>query len=534
MAGGDRLSALPDRTLHRVLSFLDVHDAPRTSVLSPRWRALWRHVDTVNLDTRSYWELGYDGVSVGRALFRDALAAVGAAGRCPVRKLSIHVESYYQIDYVEQVVRTSPGMEAVLAAPAARGLEELRVFLRAEFGERCYDYALPASRFPCQSLRVLDLAGFTLGTPGDAVFGRLETLKMVFIDSSVANLQAMLDAAPNLARLCLEHLSFASELGDGVHDWHAVMSKRRVLLRCPATTAAVTLLHCHSTDGLDLDAPGVRSLRYKGFLEHFPFSSTTPSGPPTNLEHVQVSFCTTRWCCCDPSGETPPHAMFWQSIGLFSRLVVLKVKLLDINDIAVHTGDEQVFLKLFPNLKFLQLKGSYEENSYGAAVAIGNLLHCCPALQELRLKFKIHGDLYATPKGWVHHSEERQAQLDLEKSMASLQRLKSQIITSPSSGFDADTFDNGDLDALKARSFPCLDGHLRKIRLEFKLESFNCFDVKLTKFLVENAVVLEEMEVHDGDQKVYNHVHHRIAIWRANSGKSKIKIVGKHSNGSNL
>ncbi|CAN6275347.1 unnamed protein product [Urochloa humidicola] len=533
MAGGDRLSALPDRALHRVLSFLDVRSAPRTSVLSRRWRALWRDVDAVNLDTRSYWDHDYDGESVGRVLFRDALAAVGAAGRCPVRKLSIHVESYYQIDYVEGVVRASPGMDAVLAVPAARGLEELSVFLRAEFGESCYDYTLPASRFPCQSLRVLDLAGFTLGSPGAAVFGRLETLKMVFIDSSVANLQAMLDAAPNLARLWLEHLSFAAELGDGVHDWHDVMSKRRVLLRCPAATVAVTLLHCHRTDGLDLDASGVRSLRYKGFLEHFPFSSKTPSGPPTNLRHAHLSFCTTRWCGGDPSGETPKHAMFWESIGVFSRLAVLKVKLLDINDIAVHSEQEQVFLKLFPNVKFLQLKGSYEEDSYSAAVAIGNLLHCCPALQELRLKFKIHGDLYATSSYWVHHSEERQAQLDLEKSIGSLRRLKLETRT-PSTGVDADRFDDGDLSALKTRSFPCLDNHLRKIRLEFKLESFDCFDVKLTKFLVENAVVLEEMEVHDGDQKVYKHVHHKLAIWRANSGKSKIKIVGKHNNVTNL
>ncbi|CAL5035305.1 unnamed protein product [Urochloa decumbens] len=534
MAGGDRLSALPDRTLRRVLSFLDVRDTPRTSVLSRRWRALWRDEDAVNLDTRSYWDHDYNGETVGRVLFRDALAAVGAAGRCPVRKLSIHVESYYQIDYVEGVVRASPGMDAVLAAPAARGLEELRVFLRAEFGERCYNYALPASRFPFQSLRVLDIAGFTLGPPGAAVFGRLETLKMVFIDSSVANLQAMLDAAPNLTRLWLEYLSFDSEeLGEGV-DSYAMMSKRRVLLRCPAATVAMTLSHCHRTDGLDLDAPGVCSLRYKGFLQHFPFSSTMPSGPPANLRDAHLSFCTTRWCCGDPSGETPKHAMFWESIGVFSRLVVLKVKLLDINDIAVHSEQEQVFLKVFPNLKFLQLKGSYEEDSYSAAVAIGNLLHCCPALQELRLKFKIHRDLYATPSGWVRHSEERQAQLDLEKSMESLQRLKLETRTPPSTGVDADRFDDGDLSALKVRWFPCLDNHLRKIRLEFKLESFNCFDVKLTKFLVENAVALEEMEVHDGDQKVYNHVHHKLEIWRANSGKSKIKIVGKHNNATSL
>jgi len=194
-----------------------------------------------------------------------------------------------------------------------------------------------------------------------------------------------------------------------------------------------------------------------------------------------------------------------------------------------------VFLKVFPNLKFLQLKGSYELDSYGTAVAIGNLLRCCPVLQELHLMFEIHGDLYATPTGWVRHPEERQAQLDLEKSMGLLQRLKSERVTcSTSSGVDGDTFDDGDLYPLKVRSFPCLESHLRKIRLEFKLESFNCFEVKLTKFLVENAVALEEIEVHDGDQRVYDHVHHKLAIWRANSAKSRIKIVGKHNNGSSL
>ncbi|OEL28336.1 hypothetical protein BAE44_0010644 [Dichanthelium oligosanthes] len=538
MAAGDRLSTLPDRALHRVLSFLDVQNAPRTSVLSRRWRTLWRQVDAVSLDTWSYGSHGYDGESVGSALFRDALAAVGAAGRCPVRKLSVLVESYYQLDYVSDVVGTSPGMDAVLAAPAVRGLEELSVVLRAEFGDKCPEYVLPTSRVPCQSLRVLELAGLTLGPPGAAVFARLETLKMVFIDSSLENLQAMLDAAPNLARLWLEWLQYVNiQLEEDVGD-DDVMSKRRVLLRCPIATVSVTLMHCHVTDGLDLDAPSLRSLRYKGFLEHFPLSSTTPSGPPPNLQHVQLSFCTARWCGRGgsyPYRETPRHALFWEPVGTFSRLVVLKVKLQDINDLAVHSEQEQeVLLKGFPNLRFLQLKGSYEEDHYGTAVAIGNLLRCCPALQELRLKFKIHGDLYASPKGWVHRSEERQAQMDLEKSMASLQRLKSETVTSASTSSSVVDADDGDLSALKARSFPCLGAHLRKIRMEFKLESFNCFEVKLTKFLVENAVVLEEMEVHDGDQAVYEHVHHKLAMWRANSAKSKIKIVGQHNNGSSL
>jgi len=128
-------------------------------------------------------------------------------------------------------------------------------------------------------------------------------------------------------------------------------------------------MHCHHTDALDLDAPNVGSLLYMGFLEKFPFSST-PSSPPTHLQHAQLSFRTTRCCYRDrePSTETPRHALlFWEPIGIFSRLVVSKVKLVDINDIAVHSEQEQVFLKVFPNLKFLQLEGSYESDSYSTS-----------------------------------------------------------------------------------------------------------------------------------------------------------------------
>ncbi|RLN04138.1 hypothetical protein C2845_PM13G11840 [Panicum miliaceum] len=258
---GDRLSTLPDRALHRVLSFVDVHDIPRTSVLSRRWRTLWREVDAVNLDTRSYWHHGYEGGSVGRALFRDALAALGADGRCPVRKLGVHVESYYQIDYIEDAMRTSPGMDAVLAAPRYEAWRSSECFCAPSSAIRAVSTCYPQA-VPCQSLRVLELAGHTLGTPGAAVFGRLETLKMVFIHSSVENLQAMLDAAPNLARFWLEYVSSfkSEELGD---DSYNATPQGRVLLRCPNATVAVTLMHCHHTDGhgLNLDAPSVRSLR---------------------------------------------------------------------------------------------------------------------------------------------------------------------------------------------------------------------------------------------------------------------------------
>ncbi|CAN6164458.1 unnamed protein product [Urochloa humidicola] len=535
----DRLSALPDRVLEHVVSHLCVGDAARTSLLSRRWRYIWLQADVVNLDSRSYDDEGdYDGGKVGRKLFHAALAALGAAGRRPVKSLRVLADSYYQNDFLEDIMRVSPGMDAVLAAPATRHLEELHMDLTAEFCQTSEEYVLPASLLllPCQpSLRVLDLDGLTLGPPGAAAdFGRLETLKMTSCNTSLKGLQTMLDAAPRLARLWLKCVSFTAE----ELEWKARL-KRRLLLRCPDATVSVAAIHCHSTSGLDIDAPSARSLRYKGYLEHFPFGPAAPSGPPVNLQQVKLSVCTQ--CSNSPrygkEAQAPLHALFWESIGRFRRLRVLKVKLLDINDIAVLSSEDEdgVFLKAFPELVFLELKGSYEVDSHGAAVAIANLLHCSPALQVFHLECKLHGDLYALPKPKLQLTDERNARLGLEKSMESLKRHKSKKIGSPSLGVeDSDGRGDADLAPLKAPSFPCLESHLKKIRLQFELKSFDCFEVRLAKFLVENALMLEEMEVHDGNQRVSDHIHRKLPIWRANSSKSKIKIVGEYNDGSSM
>lgn len=226
------------------------------------------------------------------SIYRSAATVVG---RCPVRKLSVDVVSTYQNDYLEDVMRTSPGMDALLSAPATEQLEALRLVLLSEFCQTGDEYALPPSRLPWRSLRVLDLQGCTLGPPapgGAVVFQRLETLKMVACVASPETLQGVLDAAPNLSRLWLRHVCLKSE-GLGL-QWFDVMSERQVLLRCPKSLVCVTLMHCHMTDGLYLDAPNVHSLRFKGYIEHFPFNSTTSL--PRNLQHAHLSFCTESSC----------------------------------------------------------------------------------------------------------------------------------------------------------------------------------------------------------------------------------------------
>uniref|UniRef100_A0A453C1G5 F-box domain-containing protein n=2 Tax=Aegilops tauschii TaxID=37682 RepID=A0A453C1G5_AEGTS len=51
---GDRLSNLPDGLLHAVMSFLPAPQVVRTSVLSRRWRDLWRSTPCISIEERDF------------------------------------------------------------------------------------------------------------------------------------------------------------------------------------------------------------------------------------------------------------------------------------------------------------------------------------------------------------------------------------------------------------------------------------------------------------------------------------------------
>ncbi|OEL14501.1 hypothetical protein BAE44_0024479 [Dichanthelium oligosanthes] len=139
MAGDDRLSALGDDLLRRILYFVPFKEAASTSVLSRRRGSLWRSSGAVNLDVRIHKDESNDVCYLKKEEnffnHRAAQAALDAAD-ARVTRLTLRVEdtkgnATYRFLQRSRDWRTVTAEQdvvgAVISHPAALRVEELRV-----------------------------------------------------------------------------------------------------------------------------------------------------------------------------------------------------------------------------------------------------------------------------------------------------------------------------------------------------------------------------------------------------------------------
>ncbi|BAS78722.1 Os02g0487500 [Oryza sativa Japonica Group] len=229
-ATSDHLSGLPDDLLRHIISLLSAKEGAATAVLSRRWRPLWRQAGTVNLDTEPYlYPAAYRGNNFPEhrrsAFVGHALAAL-AACESP-RVLSLRLVSE-EIEGGAAEERCAGVVDAVLDAPAAARVEELRVRCAVswlcehgscERSSSSGTWRLRLGSLPCAAatLRVLhanDVGVERLGDgDGGVVLPLLEEMRLVKATVSPETLQGVIDAAPRLANLWLERISFRSNDG---------------------------------------------------------------------------------------------------------------------------------------------------------------------------------------------------------------------------------------------------------------------------------------------------------------------------------
>ncbi|KAL6908061.1 hypothetical protein ACP4OV_002231 [Aristida adscensionis] len=512
MAGGHRLSDLPDDLLRRVLHFAPAREGASTALLSRRWRELWRTSGAVNVGESSGSPGGRLTCDKSDLFLREAAAALAAASPDgPVRRLAIHVEQEqdYQV-YAFLRIRDGDGdgqdmVADLLRRPAARRLEELRVRAGDRHGRNSHHYfELDVAALPSETLRVLHL-----GDSGGVTRRRRAALPA--------------PGRPAADRLAAVHLEAIGFLGEGEALVDDTQCYRLVFPAATSLVFARCIWEASYRHGLELDAPNLRYFRYKGFLypgHRLSLKKPQPSSTPGHLIRVDLHL--------DDSYSLHSHdnvrAPLWQLLKNFSMAKVMKLKLdyLLIDQIAIADDKDQEELlgdRLFHDVERFELEGQYDSKENVAAVAIGNVLYCCPRVCDLRLKLT-EESAQELREASLPPLLQTKDKLDFEKSVSQF-RLRRIPTMSVGGDYDEDYVVPNNIPGLSEQSFSCLQSYLRRVSLEFRKEKPNCLGVQLAKFFAENAMILEEMYIDDGNHKMWEHMNHKIEKWVINSSRRR-------------
>ncbi|KAJ1276584.1 hypothetical protein BS78_05G225600 [Paspalum vaginatum] len=523
-----RLSDLSDDLLRHILFFAPAREAASTSVLSRRWRSLWRTSGAVNVDTRSF-DRGCSSQQAPRHKQRDAFSAEEreaflagakkalAAAQCTVRRLTFYFAEGSRINlmYRGGVWSWSDSKHnmvhaVVVASPAARRVEELHV--EAGLHNQC---TLSFGSLPSKALRVLRLVKCSLETrPPGVAFPRLADLRLEECRVSVVHLRRTIDGAPQLSTLHLKSTNIEEEREETI-DRQTV---RRYSLRCPAVTGLV-IADCKSNwnkINLELDVPMLQYFRYKGPVQRTNLRlSLKPQSSSSTPKLIKVDLQLHLSNDCDAEREI--REPFWQFIQNFNTTKHLKLTLdFSMDQLALAEESQEELLMgspLFYLLERLELEAPYDPKSKASMVMLGNLLSCRPKVASLRIKLRKND--FMRP-----YKVDKEAQLGFDNSVDHFRRRKRRLVSLGAE--DDGSYDQAsDFPGLSNQSFSCLQSYLRRVSLHFCMKETNCLGVQLAKFFAEKAMVLQEMYVDDGSKKLSEHINPSVRRWRIGSSSTR-------------
>jgi hypothetical protein len=107
--------------------------------------------------------------------------------------------------------------------------------------------------------------------------------------------------------------------------------------------------------------------------------------PATELARVELAFKVNWRPFYMP--EKPWLGPFWRFIGNFWNAKILKLKVPNIEGIALGKDGQHDHLVPLLSLQGLRLEGPCDPGRRGdATVALANLLHCCPMMNSLQIQ----------------------------------------------------------------------------------------------------------------------------------------------------
>jgi hypothetical protein len=198
----DIISSLSDEILCHILSFLQTKEAGATTILSKRWKHLWRSVTTLHID--------YTGVDQTLNSHSALINFVNSVlffrhPASPIKTFHLEVRYDDDGDFLESLDKN---INQWLNFVVSRGVEYL--FLKVLLG---YFPKFPITIFTCKTLVVLKLSSFKVEKGFDDIL--LPSLKTCYLEyvmfPKFRDFIMFLIGCPILQYLCTFHVDFDPE-----------------------------------------------------------------------------------------------------------------------------------------------------------------------------------------------------------------------------------------------------------------------------------------------------------------------------------
>nr|TKR91783.1 hypothetical protein D5086_0000220210 [Populus alba] len=166
--GVDQISSLPDALLSRIISHLGISESIRTSILSRRWKNIWKsssclHFDT-NFLTKSRIDIYERGASFRNYDRKRLYDEISRATGLVERVIDSHETKlvFCSISHIEDNLKSGLVERLIKNLKEKKLIEELSLVCEKLFVSDRFQCNLPPGIFFCRTLHVLELKGYRL------------------------------------------------------------------------------------------------------------------------------------------------------------------------------------------------------------------------------------------------------------------------------------------------------------------------------------------------------------------------------------
>ncbi|KAL7151458.1 hypothetical protein ABFS83_04G032600 [Erythranthe nasuta] len=351
----DRISRLSDDILVYILSLLSLKESARTSLLSTRWRNLWKHTPSLNFDAESVLDKIEKNCSKPGLLKSERIKYVKWVNSVIQSHESLTLQEFRIHFKLNKSFRKA--ITRWLEFAFSRHVQRLELDL--ENGNTHFHYCIP------DELLIRSCSTTSKLPPGSnsvhrtlVGFKSLRALSLKSVGVSNGAIELLLDNSPQLEQLIVDHLVKISKL--------EICGSSSPMLK------DVEITDCHSLESVKLSLPRLTTLTFshsKGLvLENVPMLVNVTAGSEDDAISMAHVFYVLS--CC------------------ISQLQTLCLKLFYNVVFAVHgvENDELCELPQMPKLKKLVI--DYWAKGYESLIKLAALVNASPYLEEFDLQYR--------------------------------------------------------------------------------------------------------------------------------------------------